>query len=380
MKDFIRTAAILAAFALASCSAPQYHITGTFMKINDSLKVPRKAVLTSVLTEKADTVDVVDGKFEFSGHCEYPSPYILKITGVNGKSEIFLENMDYHVDFVQEGFFMVKDSITGGNIQETMNDIKAKVARFYSDNGFGKKSSAVTLFPVTSMDDPKLAQTMGEYMKVARMADSLQDALYTQYMDENPKSYLTLYRLTNRPGRMPVDEFLERLSAFDTPEFAYHPSFVEMKEYASKIEHLRIGEKAIDFSMPNISGDTLNFYDICRDNRLTFLYFSFGGCSFSVEPNKDFKRLYEKYHDKGFEIVSVWLENDRKAWENALKNEQLPWIVLSDLKYAKSQVLEDYAVTSLPQVYVVDSQGTILGGRYKKSWELCRIVEEYFKD
>lgn len=380
MKDFIRTAVIVAAFALASCSAPQYHITGTFMKINDSLKVPRKAILTSVLTEKADTVDVVDGKFEFSGHCEYPSPYILKITGMNGKSEIFLENMDYHVDFVQDGFFMVKDSIVGGRIQKTVSEINAKVSRFYSDNGFGRKSSAVTLFPVTSMDDPKLAQTMGEYMKVARMADSLQDALYKQYMDENPKSYLTLYRLTNRPGRMPVDEFLERLSAFDTPEFATHPSFVEMKEYASKIEHLRIGEKAIDFSMPNISGDTLNFYDICRDNRLTFLYFSFGGCSFSVEPNKDFKRLYEKYHDKGFEIVSVWLENDRKAWENALKNEQLPWIVLSDLKYAKSQVLEDYAVTSLPQVYVVDSQGTILGGRYKKSWELCRIVEEYFKD
>src|SRR5699024_2728385 len=78
-----------------------------------------------------------------------------------------------------------------------------------------------------------------------------------------------------------------------------------------------------------------------------------GPCRAEI-PN--LKKEYKKYHDKGFEIVSFSLDHKREAWEKALKEEQMPWINISDLKAYTSPIVKDYGISGIPAEYLVDSE------------------------
>ena len=44
--------------------------------------------------------------------------------------------------------------------------------------------------------------------------------------------------------------------------------------------------------------------------------------------NPKLVKLYNKYHDKGFEIYGVSLDEDAKSWKKAVRNDKLSWIQL----------------------------------------------------
>ena len=60
------------------------------------------------------------------------------------------------------------------------------------------------------------------------------------------------------------------------------------------------------------------------------------------------KELYEKYHDKGLEVISVSLD-DKKINGRRLSNRTvLPWIHVSDLQAWGKSVSEDVGYTGNP--------------------------------
>lgn len=58
--------------------------------------------------------------------------------------------------------------------------------------------------------------------------------------------------------------------------------------------------------------------------------------------------VYEKYHDKGFEIYSVSLDVDRAGWAQSVYEQKLPWIQVNDSRGAYSPVVSLYNIQSLP--------------------------------
>ena len=73
----------------------------------------------------------------------------------------------------------------------------------------------------------------------------------------------------------------------------------------------------------------------------------------------ELKRLYEKYRDAGFEIVSVSLDTDRNRWEKAMEAENMPWPQWSSLDGFKSESAKSYAVHAIPYVVLIDGEGTL---------------------
>ena len=72
------------------------------------------------------------------------------------------------------------------------------------------------------------------------------------------------------------------------------------------------------------------------------------------------KEMYNKFHPKGFQIVAVSFDNSREKWEEAIKEDGLSWIHLSDLQYWSSAPRDLYQITYVPQYVLVDSSGTIV--------------------
>lgn len=81
----------------------------------------------------------------------------------------------------------------------------------------------------------------------------------------------------------------------------------------------------------------------------------------SRRENQNLKRIYQKYKAKGFEIYQVGLERSRVLWENALIQDEIPWISVTDLKYTDSFPARIYNVQQIPANYLISREGEIIG-------------------
>jgi thiol-disulfide isomerase/thioredoxin len=72
------------------------------------------------------------------------------------------------------------------------------------------------------------------------------------------------------------------------------------------------------------------------------------------------KKNYELYHDKGFEVVGISLDDDRAALEKFLSAEQHPWITLYDGEWDDSPVATYYGIMGIPSVILVGQDGNVV--------------------
>lgn len=86
---------------------------------------------------------------------------------------------------------------------------------------------------------------------------------------------------------------------------------------------------------------------------------------------------YNKYHEKGFDILGVSLDREINAWRNAIKQDGLPWHHISDLKGWQSAHAALYSVTSIPQTLLIDREGKIIA-RNLRGEQLGAKLEEMF--
>ena len=83
-------------------------------------------------------------------------------------------------------------------------------------------------------------------------------------------------------------------------------------------------------------------------------------CGPCRKENPTVVAAYKKYHDKGFEVFSVSLDQDRSRWINAINQDGLIWSNhVSDLKYWQNQAASLYSVTSIPRTVLVDKNGIV---------------------
>jgi peroxiredoxin len=71
-------------------------------------------------------------------------------------------------------------------------------------------------------------------------------------------------------------------------------------------------------------------------------------------------KAYNKYKDKGFDVLSVSLDHEKKNWEAAIQKDGLLWTQVSDLKGWKNEVATLYGVQAVPANFLIDPNGKII--------------------
>ncbi len=90
------------------------------------------------------------------------------------------------------------------------------------------------------------------------------------------------------------------------------------------------------------------------------------------------KAAYEKYHAKGFDIVGLSFDNDKKAWVGAIKQMGLPWHHLSDLKGWKSLAASTYGINSIPATLLIGPDGKVVASGLRGE-ELEKKLSEIYE-
>ena len=69
------------------------------------------------------------------------------------------------------------------------------------------------------------------------------------------------------------------------------------------------------------------------------------------------REIYNKYHDRGFEIYQVSFDPEEHFWKT--KTAALPWVSVWDENGTRSAVLSQYNVQTLPTFFLIDRNNTL---------------------
>ena len=127
-----------------------------------------------------------------------------------------------------------------------------------------------------------------------------------------------------------------------------------------KSDKAKASGKMIDFTMPDITGKERKLSDFVGNGKYILVDFWASWCGPCLREMPHVKAAYEKYKDKGFDIVGVSLDKDKNAWENAINRLGMEWNHLSDLKGWYSKGAQVYNIRSIPATILFGPEGNII--------------------
>lgn len=121
-----------------------------------------------------------------------------------------------------------------------------------------------------------------------------------------------------------------------------------------------IGAKYTDIALNDVNGKKIKVSDYVSKNRYTLIDFWASWCGPCRAEMPNVVKAYEAYHSKGLEIVGVSLDNKKEPWLKALKNLNMPWPQMSDLKGWDSEGAAAYNIKAIPANVLISQDGTIV--------------------
>lgn len=298
-----------------------------------------------------DTVQVNQESFQVNIEKGEPQQInMLKIDGV--ENNLFFVNEDEQIEAVLYKDSLRSSKIMGGKHNELlmkyMDTLKSKSLKMYNLS--------------TEMRQAMMDQDRETYMTLRKKQDSYQKEdlnFRKKVASENPNSIIAALALSDLMSskKLPNQEIKDIYDGFSN-EVKDHTLGRLLKENIAKMSKTDIGAKAQSFKAPTPDGDMLSLEDAM--GKLTLIDFWASWCKPCRIENPNVVRVYNEYKDDGFSIISVSLDKNRSGWEKAIKDDNMDWYHVSNLKYWNEPIAKAWGVRSIPATFLIDDNGIIV--------------------
>ena len=180
-----------------------------------------------------------------------------------------------------------------------------------------------------------------------------QDSFRDDYIKAHPESFVTHYILDGVKQDYPLDQLKDLMALFTTESiYSRH-----LNEYVAKQERLEVGQPFIDFTLKTNNDTEVVLSEMIPQNKLTLVDFWASWCGPCRHENPVVKAAYEQFHELGFDVIGVSVDQEEQDWLDAVEEDELPWIQVRDVEH---KVSEDYMIYYIPSNFLFDQNGTMV--------------------
>jgi thiol-disulfide isomerase/thioredoxin len=280
-----------------------------------------------------DSIKVKNNTFKFEGEVSSPKAFQFEFDSITSSNVFYLENdtlvFDIVVDKIQlenETFneYSVKQ-LSGGETQR----LKSEIQKFISETQKSKKNRDLLL------------QKMDSLIKAYPNHDYLGKVLYQFSMNQD-----LLY-----------NDIRSLISKLDVNELNSQDVAI-LEKYQQKRRKFQVGSEIPPYQLLSITGETEDL----KSNFSTYNLIQFWNswCEKCKSQQGELLALYKKYNFKGFEIIGISLDTNRKDWITSVSEESVPWKSLRVENWFTGEMASEMGIVELPQYYLVDKNGRII--------------------
>jgi thiol-disulfide isomerase/thioredoxin len=160
--------------------------------------------------------------------------------------------------------------------------------------------------------------------------------------------------LAQAPDHTRYDALVKKLAASSNPQLQQLAT--QAKEQAQRMAELK--SKPLDLKFTALDGQSVDLAKL--RGKVVLVDYWATWCPPCREQVPSVAAAYQKYHDKGFEVVGISLDQDKDALTSFIKDHGMAWPQYFDGKGWDNDISSKFGIDAIPAMWLLDKKGMVV--------------------
>ena len=346
MKKIFPLFSILLLFACAD-KKPNNEDASIEITLKNSLA--QKVYLVTQIETHFDTIaqaDIIDGYVSVPYEVKHPTLMYVVFDNAKRPLQVYVDTDGIEID--------IETAASSPIVKITGSEMQDKLEEYYEiEKAYGEKMQALQPLRVQAVADQYIAD----------MLQKKEDSLYQNFMRQS----IEFCKFSSVVGALIANKKIYNLtyaqadSIYQNIPAAYRsaPEVILLKDKKDILEKVAIGKPFTEIAQKDTSGNVVKLSELVKNNNYVLIDFWASWCQPCRRANPELIKIYNEYRAKGFEILSVSLDEKGDEWRKAVAEDQLPWPQVSQLTGFVNDASVVYGIVAIPQSVLINKYGNI---------------------